>query len=184
MALDTGPFTIPGKIVLTNIIGLGPVILHLTNNEADVNKDVAADLALLGDARLVLRQLIEEVRRQGGRQAPSPAEEIAAVKQEWLARWRPKLTSDEVPINPYRVLHDLMGVVDRARAIITHDSGMPRDQLAPFWEALAPRGFLGWGKSTQPPFPTTAVASSPSRSPDTGPMANTDTRVPGSTPSR
>src|SRR5262249_36852105 len=25
----------------------------------------------------------------------------------------------------------------------------PRDQLAPFWEALMPRGFLGWGKSTQ-----------------------------------
>jgi hypothetical protein len=26
---------------------------------------------------------------------------------------------------------------------------MPRDQLAPFWETLIPRGFLGWGKSTQ-----------------------------------
>ena len=42
-----------------------------------------------------------------------------------------------------------MQVVDRSRTIITHDSGMPRDQLAPFWEATAPRGFLGWGKSTQ-----------------------------------
>jgi acetolactate synthase-1/2/3 large subunit len=39
--------------------------------------------------------------------------------------------------------------VDRKRAIITHDSGTPRDQLAPFWEALTPRGYLGWGKSTQ-----------------------------------
>src|SRR5262249_18730405 len=35
------------------------------------------------------------------------------------------------------------------RTISSDDSGMPRDQLAPFWEATAPRGFLGWGKSTQ-----------------------------------
>jgi acetolactate synthase-1/2/3 large subunit len=135
----------------------GKTIIHLTNNEADLNKDVAADLALLGDARLVLEQLIEELNRQGQgqgqgqgvRRSESPAEEIDAVKQAWLAEWRPLLSSEETPLNPYRVLQDLMGVVDRTRTIITHDSGTPRDQLAPFWEALAPRGFLGWGKSTQ-----------------------------------
>jgi thiamine pyrophosphate-dependent acetolactate synthase large subunit-like protein len=33
--------------------------------------------------------------------------------------------------------------------IVTHDSGTPRDQLAPFWESRIPRGYLGWGKSTQ-----------------------------------
>jgi acetolactate synthase-1/2/3 large subunit len=127
----------------------GKVILHATNNEADVNKDVAVDLALLGDARLVLGQLIEEWQRQGGREAESAAEEISAVKRDWLAQWQPLLTSAEVPLNPYRVLADLMRVTDRTRTIITHDSGMPRDQLAPFWEALTPRSFLGWGKSTQ-----------------------------------
>jgi uncharacterized protein len=127
----------------------GKVVVHATNNPGDVNKDVAAEVALLGDARLVLQQLIDEVRRQGGRVADSPVEEIAAVKAAWLAEWRPLLTSDEVPLNPYRVLNDLMAVVDRARTVITPDSGSPRDQLAPFWEAVTPRGFLGWGKSTQ-----------------------------------
>src|SRR5262245_35898942 len=33
----------------------GKVVIHATNTEADVNKDVAADVALLGDARLALR---------------------------------------------------------------------------------------------------------------------------------
>jgi thiamine pyrophosphate-dependent acetolactate synthase large subunit-like protein len=127
----------------------GKVIIHATNNEADINKDVAADQALLGDAKLILSQLIEEMQRQGSPAAESPVEEIAAVKRAWLAEWRPKLTSDEKPLNPYRVLHDLMRVADRTRTIITHDSGTPRDQLAPFWETLTPRGFLGWGKSTQ-----------------------------------
>jgi acetolactate synthase-1/2/3 large subunit len=130
-------------------IPAGKTILHVTNNEADLNKDVAANHAILGDARLVLGQLLEEAQRQGPRASASLAEEIAAVKAEWLAAWMPKLTSDEVPVNPYRVLHELMRLVDRTRCIITHDSGMPRDQLAPFWETLVPRGYLGWGKSTQ-----------------------------------
>src|SRR5262249_23775532 len=52
-------------------------ILHLTNNEADLNKDVPADLALLGDAKLVLGQLIEEVDRQGGRRAGRAARQDA-----------------------------------------------------------------------------------------------------------
>jgi thiamine pyrophosphate-dependent acetolactate synthase large subunit-like protein len=130
-------------------IPAGKKVIHLTNNEADVNKDVAADVALLGDAKLVLRQLIEEVNRQGGRQAESPANEIRAAKQTWLVEWQPLLTSAETPLNPYRIIHDLQSVIDPARTIITHDSGTPRDQLAPFWEAIAPRGFLGWGKSTQ-----------------------------------
>jgi acetolactate synthase-1/2/3 large subunit len=39
--------------------------------------------------------------------------------------------------------------VDRANTIITHDAGSPRDQLSPFWEAVAPLTYIGWGKTTQ-----------------------------------
>src|SRR5439155_22912021 len=127
----------------------GKVIVHVTNQEADLNKDCAVDHAILGDAQCVLRQLLDEVKHQGGPRDAAVTREIAGVKEAWLAQWRPKLTSDETPINPYRVIHDLQQVVDRSRTIITHDSGMPRDQLAPFWETLIPRGYLGWGKSTQ-----------------------------------
>jgi acetolactate synthase-1/2/3 large subunit len=127
----------------------GKTIIHATNNVEDINKDVPADYALLGDARLVLRQVIDELRGQGSGVAESPVEEIAALKRAWLAEWAPLLTSEETPLNPYRVIHDLMQVVDRTQTIITHDSGTPRDQLAPFWESLTPRSFLGWGKSTQ-----------------------------------
>jgi thiamine pyrophosphate-dependent acetolactate synthase large subunit-like protein len=135
-------------------IPAGKVIIHATNHEGDLQKDIPADHAVLGDAKLVLRQLLEEAKRQAGRSDPrrdrdEVIREIRAVKEAWLAQWLPKLTSDEVPINPYRVLHELMRVVDRRRTIITHDSGTPRDQLAPFWETQIPRGYLGWGKSTQ-----------------------------------
>ncbi len=61
----------------------------------------------------------------------------------------PKLTSDETPLCPYRVLWDLMHTVDRDRTIITHDAGSPRDQLSPFWRSEKPLSYIGWGKTTQ-----------------------------------
>ncbi|GAG12973.1 unnamed protein product, partial [marine sediment metagenome] len=36
-----------------------------------------------------------------------------------------------------------------ANTIVTHDSGNPRDQLVPLYESVTPRGYLGWGHSTQ-----------------------------------
>ena len=66
-----------------------------------------------------------------------------------MAEWGPRLTSNEVPISPYRVFTELMQAVDIANTIVTHDSGYPRDQLVPFWPVVTPRGYMGWGKSTQ-----------------------------------
>src|SRR5262249_3898067 len=77
----------------------------------------------------------------------TPVTEIAEVRAEWLTEWMPKLTSDEIPLNPYRVMWDFINAVDPAEAIVTHDSGSPRDQLVPFYRATAPRSYLGWGKS-------------------------------------
>jgi thiamine pyrophosphate-dependent acetolactate synthase large subunit-like protein len=40
-------------------------------------------------------------------------------------------------------------VVDPKDAIVTHDSGSPREQMLPFYRATRPRSYLGWGKSHQ-----------------------------------
>jgi len=131
----------------------GKTIIHATLDPADINKDVVADHALLGDAKLVLRALIDEIgaRLNGSSRgrADAVAQEIASVKEEWLAEWNPLLTLDEAPLSPYRVIHDLMQTVDVPNTIITHDAGSPRDQLSPFWEATAPLSYIGWGKTTQ-----------------------------------
>jgi acetolactate synthase-1/2/3 large subunit len=129
------------------------VLAQCTNDETDINKDYSPDHAVIGDAKLVLAQLIEEVKGRLGsrtrREEPSFTDEIKSVKKKWLSQWMPKLKSDEVPINPYRVIWDLHNTIDRARSIVTHDSGSPRDQTIPFYESVTPRGFIAWGKSTQ-----------------------------------
>ena len=131
----------------------GKTIVHSTNDPNDVNKDHQADHSLIGDAKLVLRGLIAEIEEQtdglGHRRDRDLGPEVQAVKREWLDDWMPQLTSDEVPINQYRIIWDLMQNVDRANTIVTHDAGSPRDQVTPFWECVAPRTYMGWGKSTQ-----------------------------------
>lgn len=131
----------------------GKKMVHLTLDPTDINKDIAAHLALVGDAALALEALIAEVRdrlkgKPRGRLAKVTGE-IRSLKEEWLGQWMPHLTSNATPLSPYRVIWDLMHTVDVANTIVTHDSGSPRDQLVPFWECTTPRSYLGWGKSTQ-----------------------------------
>jgi thiamine pyrophosphate-dependent acetolactate synthase large subunit-like protein len=130
----------------------GKTVIQITNDDLDIDADMPIDVAVLGDAKLVLGQLIEEVRRQAGPDVhpqPSAVEEIAAIKKEWYEQWMPHLTSDEIPISPYRVIRDLQRVLDPEDSIVTHDSGYVRDEMVPFYEPSVPRGYLGWGNSTQ-----------------------------------
>ncbi len=126
-------------------------VIHATNDSRDLNKSVAAEVGILGDAKLVLASLVEAVRDRLGKVARqnSTAEDLAKARTTWLAEWSAKLSSNERPINPYRVIAEFMRVVDPKDAIVTHDSGSPRDQVLPFYRATRPRGYMGWGKSHQ-----------------------------------
>ncbi len=131
----------------------GKTIIHATLDPADINKDVASQHALIGDADLTLRALIAAVsERLGGqtrgRQA-GVAARIAEVNGKWESEWAAKLNSDDAPLSPYRVIRDLYDSVDVANTIITHDAGSPRDQLSPFWKSITPLSYIGWGKTTQ-----------------------------------
>jgi thiamine pyrophosphate-dependent acetolactate synthase large subunit-like protein len=131
----------------------GKTMIHATADPADLNQYIVADHALIGDAALTLDALIEQVSNilhgtPRGR-ADGIAAEIAEVRQEWLDQWLPKLTSEDAPLSPYRVIWDLLHTVDVANTVITHDAGSPRDQLSPFWQTTTPMTYLGWGKTTQ-----------------------------------
>ncbi len=131
----------------------GKVIIQATNDPDDLAQQYPLACGLVGDAQLVLQQLTEELRsRLKSRPAASAGRdaraEIAEVAARTAAEWNPRFSSDEVPISPLRVIGELVRAVDPARAVITHDSGYPRDHLAPHYVSTRPRGYLGWGNST------------------------------------
>src|SRR5215467_8700394 len=129
----------------------GKTMIHATLDANHLNKDIAADVGLIGDAALTLDALLEELKShlKTRRDSKAVAAEIAEMRKAWLSEWLPKLTSKDTPLSPYRVLWDLLHTVDVKHTIITHDAGSPRDQLSPFWQSTEPLSYIGWGKTTQ-----------------------------------
>jgi len=140
-------------------IPAGKTIVQITIDERDLNKGTPIDLAIVGDAKLVLNQLITEVKKQHGERKPNKAllEEIRKEKENWMKQLMPLATSNEAPINPYRVIWDLMTTINRKNTILTHDAGSPRDQTTTLYQAVTPHGFLGWGHVTSLGFSLPAI---------------------------
>lgn len=122
-------------------------IVQCTVDTLDINRSYETRHAVIGDAKLTLKVLIDELAKQGGggRKNGAVLEEIRAAKQTFQDKFRPFMESNEKPINPYRVIGDLMKVLDPKASFVTADSGNTRDQTSTVYEARIPRGHLGWG---------------------------------------
>jgi acetolactate synthase I/II/III large subunit len=122
-------------------------IIQCTVDTLDINRSYETRHAVIGDAKLTLQALVDELgsRPGGARKKPDLVEEIRQGKEVFLEKFRPWMESSETPINPYRVLGDLMKVLDPKNSFVTADSGNTRDQTSTVYEAQIPRGFLGWG---------------------------------------
>ncbi len=127
-------------------------LIQNTENAADMNKDEWVDIGLLGDTKLTIEALLEEVRTQIGKPREDLAKRNAAIiaekRSEWLKEWAPLLQSDEEPLNTYRVIHEIDQTLDRENSMVTHDAGAPRDSIVPFYTATTPHSYIGWGKTT------------------------------------
>ncbi|UCF75056.1 MAG: hypothetical protein JSU71_12500 [Betaproteobacteria bacterium] len=122
-------------------------IVQCTVDMLDINRSYETRHAVIGDAKLTLKALVDELAKQGGggRKNAALVDEIRAAKQAFQEKFRPFMESNEKPINPYRVIGDLMKVLDPGASFVTADSGNTRDQTSTVYEAQIPRGHLGWG---------------------------------------
>jgi acetolactate synthase-1/2/3 large subunit len=128
----------------------GSAVIQIGVAASDMNKSRNTTHPLIGDAKLVLGQLLAATRGldpASRPRRPGQAVRIEKLKRAWLQEWEPKLNATSTPITPYRVIAALMEVLPADDAIVTHDSGSPRDQLVPFYRAGEPNSYVGWGKS-------------------------------------
>ena len=133
----------------------GKQVLQVSIDPNDLGKDYPVALGVVGDCRSVLRQMLARVRVDPTAMAQRAgcgdelAQEIADCRRAFVDQWMPFMKASGSPISPYRVVREIMEVLDREKAIVTHDAGNPRDQFIPFYDVTEPRGYLGWGKTTQ-----------------------------------
>jgi len=130
----------------------GKVIIHNTETVEDLNKDFSVDCGLVGDAKLTLQMLIDELKAQlganGRKGETAVADEIKEIHDKWMSKWADVLSTDEIPISGYRVIGEMVNVLDLENSIVTHDAGAPRDMIMPFYPGTVPHSYVGWGKTT------------------------------------
>jgi acetolactate synthase-1/2/3 large subunit len=146
--LAVGSSLSPGRFSHRILDAAKKTIIHCNVDELHINKIYPTAQAVIGDARMTLQALRQEVsdRTSGaGRPAGTMAAEVKAARDKGFAKYRELMASGEKPINPYRVYGDLMKVLDLHNSFVTHESGNTRDQLSTVFDTLIPRGFLGWG---------------------------------------
>ena len=126
----------------------GVSLIHVNADSEDLNKIYPADVPILADARLALQALNAAVRDRVGPGGGIKEEVVAEIQQaraKWLGEWEPVFNDSTTPTNGYRVVQELMKIVDLDRTIALHDAGGSRGYLSPFWTATRPRNYIGMG---------------------------------------
>ena len=138
-------------------------VVQCVVDEWDLNKMLPTDHAVIGDARLTLAALNEQLgggnSSNGSNRDPAFSGQIESEKAAFDAEYAVHLGSSEQPINPYRVYAGLQQVLDPENSFVTHESGNTRDQLSTTYRTSIPRGFLGWGNVSTLGFSFGAVVA-------------------------
>jgi thiamine pyrophosphate-dependent acetolactate synthase large subunit-like protein len=137
----------------TPLVPDGKVIIHATNDAADLNKAYFTEVPIQADARLFLAQLADELRGRIGKDRTEhrsrTAATIARLKTAWRSEFEGLFSDASSPINGYRMFRELWACLDPNETMITHESGAVRDIQSVFYESTTPRSYLGWGQSSQ-----------------------------------
>ena len=145
-------------------------LVQVDIDPAELHKNYAADLVMLSDLKLFLQALLQRGAQKldGWRKGMNGvvAEEISELKKQWMDSWNQRLTSDEVPINPYRACWDLTNGLDRRNSILLHDAGVTRAYVSHHYEALFPNGFIGFGSTSAMGWSTPAAMGAKLAHPD------------------
>lgn len=130
--------------------------IHIDADGQEVGRNYEA-LRLVGDARSTLQALTNTMKQRdlGKRQAQRSALEagIAKARQTYIEEWSPVYLSDETPLRPERIMHELQKQL-KPEDIVTADASYSSiwitnclQTLKAGQRFLTPRGLagLGWG---------------------------------------
>jgi thiamine pyrophosphate-dependent acetolactate synthase large subunit-like protein len=133
----------------------------------EIGHNRAAEVGIIGDARLVLEQLTDEAKgRFNPREENAWVSQLAAKHRSNMERSAPLLHSDKLPIHPLRLCNEVKDVISRDTILVVdgHEILNFARQSIPIYQARAslnagPHGCMGVGI----PFGVGAQAAAPDR---------------------
>ncbi len=114
-------------------------VIHIDIDPAEIGKNVAVDLPIVGDAKIVLNQLINELEG-------SKIDERAWFKSivDFKKSTIPRVSYDDIPLKPQQVIKEIAGAITED-TIVTTDVGLHQMWAAHFLDISKPRKFISSG---------------------------------------
>ncbi len=123
--------------------------IQVDADQQELHKESRADLAILGDAKVVLSQMVEAAERLLPKSRFAPRTELVAriktLRDRWWELSQPLLTSTARPINPFRVTWEFSRLVNPDDTIVLHDAGGSRGTTCQHYVATVPHSFVAFG---------------------------------------
>lgn len=112
-------------------------IIHIDAEPSVIGANYATEIALVGDAKLALAQLIDGLGPNPGTGNGEAREAVAKAKRSKFERFRALAESKEMPIRPERVVRDLAELLPKD-SILVADPGTPCPYLSSYYELTDP----------------------------------------------
>jgi acetolactate synthase-1/2/3 large subunit len=128
-------------------------LIHVDLDPQEIGRNYPTELGIVGDAREVLRQLLELAQREPKRERSPWHDQVEAWKTEWDNFISPEKASDATPIDPRRLIAELREAAPEDTLMIT-DTGNHQTWVEQYWDVYEPRsvftpgGFAGMGFGT------------------------------------
>ena len=110
--------------------------IHIDIDPAEIGKNVAIDIPIVGDAKITLQKLIEEYKKDSENWTPHVVEK----RQSYV----PKMNFNTVPLKPQEVIKEIMEAITED-TIVSTDVGQNQMWMAHYYKTKKPRTFISSG---------------------------------------
>ncbi len=129
----------------------GTRVIQLDIDAREIGRNYPTELALLGDARTVLQQMLEAAGSAGAGKRPQWLARVRTLVEEWRASVAANFNSEAVPLRPERLCREITRALP-ADGVLVCDTGHSGiwagtmvDFTKPGQRLIRCAGSLGWG---------------------------------------
>jgi acetolactate synthase I/II/III large subunit len=129
----------------------GANVMHLDIDAREIGRNYPARLGLLGDARTVLRQMLDAAGAGSGAGRPEWLARVRALVEEWRNTVSANINSEAVPMRPERLCREIARKLPEDAVLVCDTghsgiwSGTMIDFTRPGQRLIRCAGSLGWG---------------------------------------
>ncbi|MBW9223153.1 acetolactate synthase large subunit [Methanothermococcus sp. SCGC AD-155-E23] len=128
-------------------------IIHIDIDPAEIGKNIDVDIPIVGDAKLVLKDIIACLLKSCGTDGKGLNNQNREGWLRYLESLKrsniPKMDYEDIPIKPQRIVKELMNVIQelklKDRFIVTTDVGQNQMWMAHYFKVHLPRTFISSG---------------------------------------